>query len=388
MSYLKRINEMKKIMIKRNIDAIVLWLPENILSFTGHWPITAPSTLVITANSEPVLIVPESEYEYAVNYSSVKYIRKYPLENLKNLWNPLSEIRKALADIELKKEPIIGVELSQNKSSITNVVIELSYPSKINFELLKNIWKNPKIVDITNIIYDARKVKIEEEIKRIKIASKLTAMALEETREFLKDGIRENELASIFEKKVQSEGIGFMGIKRARGFAFVMSGSNTSRAWYPFNISTNKRIRNGDVILLELNVYAEGYWADVTRTWYLGSPTQEIKDMHEALIAAQDEVYRKFREGLKACEVDMLARRVIKDKGFGDLFPHRLGHGVGARLHELPDIHPASNEVLIAGMVHTVEPGLYTKKFGLRLEDVILDMNIGITNLTQIPKDL
>lgn len=388
MSYLKRINKIKSTMIKRSIDAIVLWLPENILSFTGHWPITAPSTLVITTNSDPLLIIPESEYKYAVKHSSVKNIRKYPLENLKNIWNPLGEIRKVLAEIELKKEPVIGVELSQNKSSITNVVIELSYPSKINFELLKNIWKNSKIVDVTDIIHDIRKVKIEEEIKRIEIANKLVAIALEETRESLKDGMRESELASIFEKKVQSEGVGFMGIERARGFAFVMSGFNTSRAWYPFNISTNKRIRKGDIVLLELNVYAEGYWADVTRTWYLGSPTQEIKDMHEAIIAAQEEVYRKFREGSKACEVDMLARNVIRDKGFEELFPHRLGHGIGTRLHEPPDIHPASNEVLTAGMVHTVEPGLYTKDFGIRLEDVVLDMNIGIKNLTQIPKDL
>ena len=380
----EKISRIKKVMDKYSLDVLIVRLPENVLYFSGYWPVNGLSVVVFPREGEPTLILPVSETEYSEE-SWFKNIITYPLESLKEVWNPYQHIKEALEKLEL--EGRVGVELGFETASITNVVIELNYPSSPFYNLLREVVKG-EIVDATQAIYEMRMVKAPEEVELIRIANEVLAFGLEEAREFLNEGVKEVELASVFEKAVHVKGTDYKGVKRVRGFAFVMSGANASKAYYPYNVSTSHRIKRGETILLELNVHVDGYWADVTRTWFLGSPPQLIRDLHETLIEAQEAVYKGFRSGMTAGEVDSIARKVVEEKGFSKYWPHRLGHGIGVRLHEPPALHPASKEVMVKGIVHTVEPGFYGRDFGIRLEDVVHDLDKGVEVLTRYPKDL
>ncbi len=383
---LEKIFRIKKFFSEYNIDAVIVRNPENVLYFSGYWPITGWSLAVVKNDGEVFLIVPESEVEY-VDTRSVKEVKIIPRETLNEVWQPYKLIKQRLEEIDLGNKPRIGVEMSFETMATNNVVGELNYASSPTFDLIKEVY-DPEIVDATELIYELRKIKTEKEIEKMKIANEIAAMGLNVGREKLEEDMTEAELASIIEYTIHSEGIGYKGVKRARGFAFVMSGSNGARAYYPYNISSSKKMKRGETVLIELNVYADGYWTDITRTWCIGSPKQIYKDIRDILVAAQEEVYKNFREGMTAKEVDALARNYIKNTKYAGLFPHRLGHGIGVRIHEPPALHPASKEVLYDNVTHTVEPGMYSKDFGIRFEDVVRDLRKGVEILTKIDKEL
>ena len=381
-----RISRVREAMERAGLDVLVARNPENVLYLSGYWPVNGWSLAVIPRDGEPLLIVPESELMYAED-SWIRDVRPIPVEKLDEVWNPYRHFESVLREFEVPERSRVGVELSFETSSITSLGVELSYTSIPTIELIERVW-NAKLVDAAPLLYELRRVKDEWEISRIRLACELVSLGLDAAREKLREGVREVEMAAAFEREVHVRGTGYRGARRVRGYAFVMSGENASRAWYPYNVSSERRVRRGDLVLLELNVCVDGYWADVTRTWSLGTPSREFEDMHSTLIAAQDEVYENFRSGMLACDVDALARETVERRGYGMLFPHRLGHGIGVRLHEPPALHPASREVLVRGMVHTVEPGLYGRDFGMRVEDVVLDLDAGVEVLSKYPREL
>lgn len=375
-----RLSSVKQAMESYGIDVLVCRNPENVLFLSGYWPLTGWSLAVIPLDGDPALIIPKSELDYAEE-SWIKNIYTYEAESLEHIWDPYRFIARILEGLSLPRYIRVGCELSMETIATTNIVGEVSYACIPTFNLVKDVFE-ATLVDATQLISKLRMVKSNHEIERIKITSKIASLAIEKLLEKIKDGLKESELAALAESFVYSEGVGFEGrVKRARGFAFVMSGEFSSRAWYPFNISTDRRIMRGDPILLEFNICADGYWIDVTRTWILGRPTKEQEDIFNTLMEAQESVYRFENPGLKASDVDRVARNVVKIRGYDRFFPHRLGHGVGLRLHEEPIIHPLSDVEIEEYMVHTVEPGIYTDRYGLRLEDVVLVLGKGVENL-------
>ena len=239
------------------------------------------------------------------------------------------------------------------------------------------------------MLYELRMIKTEREIKKLRLANELAVIGLETARESLREGVRESEVAAECEKAIEVEGIGYKDVvRRAKGFAFVMSGRNSARAWYPYNISSSRKIKRGDVVLIELNVFVDGYWSDLTRTWVVGTPTELQKDVIDVINAAIDNVIKNERGNMLASEVDKLARSVIEEMGYGRDFLHRLGHGVGVRIHEPPAVHPASNEIVPIGAVHSVEPGIYFMDFGIRVEDNVHVLKNRVVVLSKYDRSL
>ncbi|RLF19372.1 MAG: hypothetical protein DRZ82_06005 [Thermoprotei archaeon] len=383
----ERLLRVKKAMEERDIDLIVCKNPENVLYLSGYWPVMGWSLVIFPLDDEPILIVPQAELEFA-EVGWVKDIRPYETETLREIWNPYKLISDIIKEIEVRKGAKVGCEFYWETTATNSVVGEINYASNATFSLLKDAW-NVELVDITDMLLELRMVKTDFELQRIALANELARIGLEALIDNVKEGMKESELAAEAEKAVYSEGVDYKGkVRRARAFAFVMSGENSAKAWYPFNISSSRRIKRGDIILIEFNVCADGYWADITRTWVLGSPTKEQEDMFHVLIEAQDEVFKEVVSGMKANEADNIAREYIKSKGYGSLFPHRLGHGVGLRIHERPAIHPASHDLLKENMTVTVEPGLYTKNFGIRVEDDVIILRRGVKNMTPFLKEL
>ena len=138
-----------------------------------------------------------------------------------------------------------------------------------------------------------------------------------------------------------------------------MSGANSARAYAAFARSTSKQLREGELVLVHCNSYADGYWTDVTRTYCLGEPDERQREMYGAVLAARDAVLAAIAPGVRAADVDAAARNVIASRGFGAQFRHSTGHGVGFAAIDAgaqPRLHPASPDVLLEGMVCNVSP--------------------------------
>lgn len=381
-----RLFRIRKAMEEEGLDVLVCRNPENVLYVSGYWPVMGWSLAVLPLDGEPTLIVPVAELDYA-REGWVRDIRPYETESLEEIWNPYERMREILNAIGLPKGSKVGCELNLETMATNSVVGEVNYAGKPTFDMVERVF-DAKLVDASEMLARLRMVKSDYEVSKMEVAAELAGLAVEGFLERLMEGVTECELAASAEAVVHGRGVGFKGARRSRGFAFVMSGVNSSRAWYPFNISTDRRVCRGDVVLLEFNVCVDGYWVDITRTWVLGKPTEEQEDMFATLVEAQERVYELESSGLTASIVDGFARNFITEKGYSKLFPHRLGHGIGLRIHETPVIHPASGDVLERGVVHTVEPGLYTSKFGMRLEDVVVVGDRGVRNLFDRFKEL
>jgi Xaa-Pro aminopeptidase len=156
-------------------------------------------------------------------------------------------------------------------------------------------------------------------------------------------------------------------IDRADSFFYCMSGPNAAAASAAFQQSRNTPLQPGVPILVHCNAYADGYWTDLTRTYVLGQPGEQLRRMFDAIARARDAALAAVRPGARACAVDQAARDMLTAAGFGHAFRHPLGHGVGfsAIDHNAPPrIHPASRIVLEEGMVFNIEPGIYIDGYG------------------------
>jgi Xaa-Pro aminopeptidase len=138
--------------------------------------------------------------------------------------------------------------------------------------------------------------------------------------------------------------------------------------------------------MIHANTCGDGYWSDITRTFTVGEPTETQALMHRAIMEARQAALEMIRPGVAAKQVDGAARSVLERHGYGKLFKHSLGHGVGfsaANAHSLPRIHPASPDVLEAGMTFNVEPAIYIKGYGgMRHCDVVAVTSSGVEVLT------
>jgi Xaa-Pro aminopeptidase len=184
------------------------------------------------------------------------------------------------------------------------------------------------------------------------------------------------------ELEVSSE-IGLLVAQAGARLSFdtiVGSGPNTA---LPHLRPGARRLRAGDLVMVDCGAALEGYKADMTRTVVLGEPDQRQQEVFDAVLEAHDGAASAVRAGVTAGEVDEAARGVIRAAGLGDFFIHRTGHGLGLEAHEDPSLDPGSGTVLEAGMVVTIEPGVYIPGWGgVRIEDDLVVEERGSRSLT------
>jgi len=136
------------------------------------------------------------------------------------------------------------------------------------------------------------------------------------------------------------------------------SGLSSANSRGPFFVSTDRRIKKGDMVLIELDTYADGYWSDLTRTYVAGEPSPKQREIWDTVLLAEQRAMDAVHGGIKALEIDAIARSTIEEEGYGRYFLHWLGHGVGLAFHEPSTLHPASEDFLLSGMTHAVEPSI------------------------------
>ncbi|MCR4405081.1 MAG: Xaa-Pro peptidase family protein [Candidatus Acetothermia bacterium] len=257
--------------------------------------------------------------------------------------------------------------------------------SLFDFNLLKEKAPEVELVPLEGPVERLRLRKDEEEIEQIREAAALTDRAFAHALEFVRPGMTELEVAWELEKFMREHG-------SSQGLAFpsiIATGSNSA---LPHALPGERRLRRGELLLLDMGARSGGYCADLTRMIALGKPTKRQKEVYEIVLRAQQAALSGIKAGMDGIEADRLAREVIQGAGFGDKFGHGLGHGVGLAVHEGPRLSPLADpkkDILEPGMVVTVEPGIYlVGEFGVRIEDLTVVSDGGLEVLSKAPKDL
>ncbi|MBW2122101.1 MAG: aminopeptidase P family protein [Deltaproteobacteria bacterium] len=360
---------------RAGVDGLVCFLPENVLFLSGYWPNTGRSSVVYPVEGEPVLIVPWPDLEFIPsgwNGETLEYgvglDDQAPDQQVAALLKGVFEKRGLLGSR-------IGCERSFEVLAGTHIGGEVTVPGPPLFGLLEETMPGVVFECQTALIRELRMRKTPGEIEAMKVCQDIVAYALKEAKSRLHEGMKETEVAAIIESAIMTHGVGHRGVRRARGFAFVVSGprSRGVYAWGPYNVSTERVLRKGDLVLIELDAYADGYWADLTRTFVVGGPEERQREIMAVVVETLEKVVESLKPGMKASQVGELARGLIRDAGYGDCFPHNIGHGVGFAFHEMPYLRPTSDTVLEAGMVLAIEPGIYVQDWGgIRVEDNVV----------------
>jgi Xaa-Pro aminopeptidase len=168
--------------------------------------------------------------------------------------------------------------------------------------------------------------------------------------------------------------------------AIVAAGENSA---LPHHESSEREVRAGELLLIDMGAIVDGYCSDCTRTVATGEVDDEVRQVYELVEAAQAQALEAIRAGIGGREADSVAREPIVAAGHGERFGHGLGHGVGLEVHEAPRVSQKSDEKLEAGDVVTIEPGVYLPgRFGVRIEDLVTVTDDGCRNFSGLPKDL
>ena len=271
-----------------------------------------------------------------------------------------------------------------NRHGAKTIAIESETMTVKELNAYEHFFKDITFVSddsLSNAIAALRMVKDEEEIECIKKAQRIAEKALEELMSFIRVGVTEREIALELNRLMFAYGAEDLSFD-----TIVLSGANTSM---PHGVPSDKKVENGDFVLMDFGAVYNGYHSDMTRTVCVGEPTEEMKRVYDIVLEAQLAGIEAAKAGILGCELDKVSRDIIEHSGYGSCFGHSLGHGVGLEIHEKPNASPNYKLPLGAGAVVTVEPGIYIAgKFGVRIEDFVILTENGCENLTKSAKNL
>ncbi len=256
---------------------------------------------------------------------------------------------------------------------------------RISYEFVTSLARRVPDVDIVPLkrrfLEELRIRKDVDEIERIKTAAEIASEACREVVEAGLSGRRECDVAADIESRFR--------VKGAEGIAFETIVASGARSALPHGAATGKSIDRGEPVIIDFGCRYQGYCSDETVTCVTGAPTCRQAAMHAAVYDAHMRAIEAVREGMNPKEVDRTARESIDKAGYGQYFMHGLGHGVGLDIHEPPYLSPRGRGVLKAGMVFTIEPGIYIEGVGgVRLESLVYLGSDGVEILSQMSKDL
>ncbi|HVX10362.1 MAG TPA: Xaa-Pro peptidase family protein [Pirellulales bacterium] len=231
------------------------------------------------------------------------------------------------------------------------------------------------------LVESLRQIKDQEEIADLRQAARQAEKAFAVLRATLRPNRSEKELADDLEHQLRLQG--------AQSSSFPPIVAAGPRAALPHARPSNEPIGNHDLLLVDWGASNKGYKSDLTRVLVIGRISPKLERLYGLVLKAQAQAVAAIRPGKTGREIDEIGRAVIADAGFGKYFGHGLGHGIGLDIHELPRLSVINEQPLRAGMVVTVEPGIYLPGWGgIRIEDDVLVTRRGHEVLTNCPKEL
>jgi len=362
-----------------NLDAVCCRLPHNVLLLTGYWPMLGTAIALLTRDGEIALIVPEDERDLArrgwVDDARITTFRPITLDHLGNsdeAAHPLLiEAGRALG----LGRASIGYEGAFGFTPVPYVALAAGSGAPLG--LYKAALPDADFWDATALLERQRMILTGREQALLARACMIAEGAFCAARAALHVGATEVQVAAAAQAQLEIAGLREPEVQRAGGRAFCMAGPRSADADRAYALTSARSLASGDFALVHLNSYVEGFWTDLTRTSFLGSPNGQQLAMYEAVLDARALALRAIGDGVRASAVDAAARDHLTAAGFGAAFTHQLGHGIGygAIYHgNLPRLHPCSEDVLRDGMACNIEPAIYIEgRGGLRhCDDVVV----------------
>lgn len=383
-----KLERIREIMRSNRLTALVLRLPENITYLSDAWCGRGLTYLVFPLEKDPVLIHPAGETLPRTWVSDVRLYEWETYEHLGNATNVGSEnILKALSDLAITSGAI-GVEEDSELILGSPLRYELNVIGQKTLTILKEKLGAYELRDATGLLTEARAIKTKLEVKALRKVNRIARIGLQTFERNLKPGLSEIELSTKIEHEIITQGIMKQHANRVVACAFVTSGSATAEAYKYVVGNTRRKLRRGDLVMLELDVVADGYSSDMTRTFVVGKTNRKQASLLEAVLDSESTAISSIKPEVSAASVAQVSIEVIRRHGLGEYLVHRLGHGIGVGVHEpIPALHVESKDILKPGMVHSVEPGIYGPKIGgIRIEDDVLDTERGSEYLSNYPR--
>ena len=286
---------------------------------------------------------------------------------------------------------VVEVDAARDYCKVINQVLTQEGIATLGFEANQvrySTYQNFKerlvakeLVPLGGELADLRRIKTAEEIALHRQAEHIGDIAFEEILKELKPGVTELEVAAKLEYIMKMNGADKLSFD-----SIIASGVNSSK---PHAEPGHKKIEAGDFVTMDFGCVYNGYCSDMTRTVVVGKASEKQKEIYNTVLKAQLAVLDMLKPGLKGKEYDKVARDVIYGAGYEGYFGHGLGHSVGLEIHENPRFSMMEEDIVEAGMIMTVEPGIYIPDFGgVRIEDMVVMTADGYENLTNSRKDL
>src|SRR5689334_4368104 len=364
-------------MAEAELDALVVRAPDNVLYLTNFWGMKGYDACVFPRDGEPVLICLEASEEDAARTAwtpDVHYIRGYAPDDPRP---PFARTLDAVVDAA-RGCGRVGLELSLGTQASDRMVGEPTTFTKAWFDAF------PDAADAAPLLARARSIKTEQEIARMRIANEIAAQAMHHVRRRLEPGMKESQVAALWQGYVHGEGTARDDVELALPFSLVWAGKGIKT----FTATADLPVVEGEPVLFEIWVCADGYWADHTKNLVLARLREDYETLAVALMAVYAAALDSIRPGAEMAGLDRLVREGLSEIGYPGQPSHPICHGVGARAHEPPYPHQAAGGVFEEGMVLAIEPGIYWPEGGgLRVEDNFLIAADGAEQLSPFPDD-
>jgi Xaa-Pro aminopeptidase len=347
-----KLERVRALMAEEGLDTLVVRAPDNVLYLTNFWSMKGYDACVFPRDGDPVLICLEASAEDAARTawtSDVRYIRGY-------------------ADDDL--------ELSLGTQATDRMVGEPTTFTKTWFDAFADA------ADAAPLLARARMIKTEQEVARLRIANEVATQAMHYARRQLQPGMKEAEVAALWQGHVHSQGTARDDVELALPFSLIWAGKGIKT----FTATGALPVVEGEPVLFEIWVCTDGYWADHTKNLVVGDLKPEYAELEQGLMGVYERAIEACSPGRPMAELDKSVRDGLGRLGYAGQPSHPVCHGVGARAHEPPYPHQAAGGIFEENMVLAIEPGAYWEGGGgLRVEDNFLVTSEGLQKLSSFP---
>lgn len=359
----KRLLKLMDWMKTKDIPFAFITAPENVFYLTGFRsdPHERLLGVAVFPEAEPFLICPKLDASDAKNSGWAFEIVGHT--DIENPWEMIETRVKSRVD------------------SVNRIAVEKQHLNVERYEELSGRFPSAAFVAAEEKMEQLRMIKDKEELAFLRKAAEYADFAVKTGAEAIREGKSELEILAEIEFEMKKQGIAEMSFS-----TMVLTGKNAAS---PHGTPGSTKVKKGDLVLFDLGVVYEGYCSDITRTVAFGDISDQQREIYETVLKAEQAAVAAVKPGMMAKEIDLTARNIIAEAGYGNFFPHRLGHGLGISVHEYPGITETNELVLEEGMVFTIEPGIYVPDIaGVRIEDDVYVTADGVEILTAFPKKL
>lgn len=358
-----RLRKMTEWLKKENIDVAFITSSDNVFYLTGFncHPHERLLGLAIFQDAEPFIVCPAMEKQDAINAGWDFEVVGY------NDTDPVWDMVKQAITKRVQTPSTWAIEKNQFPVS--------------RYEEVTSRFAVGTFINAEDQLNQLRLIKDEKEIAALRQACEIADFAIEVGMNEITEGKTELDIVAAIEYEVKKKGVTGMSFATT-----VLAGANAAS---PHGNPGLTKVKKGDFVLFDLGVIYDGYCSDITRTIAYGDISDQQLEVYETVRKAEETALQLSKPGITAMELDLAARKVIEDAGYGEYFTHRLGHGLGISVHEFPSITSTNQLKLVENMVYTIEPGIYIpNQVGVRIEDDVIITKDGAESLTQFPKTL